>query len=381
MGCSVSQKEKSNIPEEIRKLEALTVYQRPENPDTLILHREQAFGNTESTVIGRIIDVAVDRSGRVFIADIQQQVIHVFNSNGRFLRQLGRSGKGPGEFVTLKWVQIQNDYLYAYDPNQQQVSVFSLNTLAVKNTISLAENRGNYQALDKAFPWINNLYVTNSHTFLAGFTISPVDDSKPWQNIDYKLLFYLLDKDGNISKKLLEVVQPHTAVGPLIDNVKVFFGRPAIVLSNNDNIYVSEESDHFLIKIHDPNGAYRRAFYYPHPTVPLTKKSASEGGITNTHFRHEFILKHMESIDLPQNWPVLTGMKIDDQDRLWISTTINNMKVYQWWVLDPDGKLIARFTWPRRKQIEVIKNGFMYTRETNRETGNRQIVRYRIEMN
>lgn len=153
-----------------------------------------------------------------------------------------------------------------------------------------------------------------------------------------------------------------------------------VALSGNNNVYVSEESDHFLIKLYSSNGAYLRAFYYPHPNIPLTKKSASEGGITGTHFRHEFLLGHMGSMDLPQNWPVLTGMNIDDQDRLWVSTTVKDMKVYQWWVLKPNGQLIARFNWPRSKPIQVIKNGYLYTHETEEESGLQQIVRYRIEM-
>lgn len=380
MGCS-AREEESNISEEIRNLENLTVYQRPENPDTLILHREQAFGNTDSMLIGRIHDIAVDHSGRVFIADIQKQIIHVFNPNGRFIRHLGRSGQGPGEFIILKWVQIRNNYLYVYDPNQQKVSMFMLNTLAVDNTISLADNRGNYQVLHRAFPWISNLYVRNNHTFLAGFLIHPIsDDSKPWENVEYKQLFYLLDADGNISSKnLFDVDQMHTVVGGLTDNIKVFFGCPIVALSSNNSIYMSEKSDYFLIKVYNPNGVYLRAFYYPHPAVPLTKKSATEGGITDTHFRHDFLLKYMESIDLPQNWPVLTDMKIDDQDRLWVSTTVKNMKVYQWWVLQNSGELLARFTWPRNKKIEEIKNGKLYVREIDKQNGLQKIVRYRIE--
>lgn len=39
------------------------------------------------------------------------------------------------------------------------------------------------------------------------------------------------------------------------------------------------------------------------------------------------------------------------------------------------------FTWPRCLQIEEIKNGKLYAREADEETGLQQIVRYRIEMN
>ncbi|MDR8393844.1 hypothetical protein NC796_22010 [Aliifodinibius sp. S!AR15-10] len=64
----------------------------------------------------------------------------------------------------------------------------------------------------------------------------------------------------------------------------------------------------------------------------------------------------------------------------WGFIAVSDMNVYQWWVLKLDGQLIARFHWPRSKPIQVIKNGYLYTRETEEETGLKQIVRYRFEM-
>lgn len=193
--------------------------------------------------------------------------------------------------------------------------------------------------------------------------------------------FNPLGEEGNItSEKLFDLEQPHTRGGGLTDNIAVFFGSPVVTLSSADRLYLYEEAGHFLIKIFDPKGAYQRAFYYPHPTVPLTRESASEGGITGTHFRHEFLFEHMDSMDLPEKWPVLNDMKIDDQDRLWVATTVEDMSVHQWWVLDKNGKLIARFTWPRDKPIQEIRNGYLYTKETLEETGVEEIVRYRIEI-
>jgi hypothetical protein len=37
---------------------------------------------------------------------------------------------------------------------------------------------------------------------------------------------------------------------------------------------------------------------------------------------------------------------------------------------------LTRFEWPRDEPIEVKKNGYMYTRETEQETGLQQVVQY-----
>jgi len=127
--------------------------------------------------------------------------------------------------VRLNSLQIRNNYLYAYDANQQKVSVHSLYPLANKKTVLLVGNRSKYPALKKAFPEINNLYVRNNHTYLAGFMLNPISHKyKPWQNVEFKELFYLLNKTGNIStKKILDFNVTWTLVGIIFDNIKVFF--------------------------------------------------------------------------------------------------------------------------------------------------------------
>jgi len=190
-------------------------------------------------------------------------------------------------------------------------------------------------------------------------------------------MFFPLNKSGNISsKKLFDFkndtrtrLSNHFAGG---FNLFYFFGRSRTVLSSNNKIYQAEP-DHLLIKVYGPNGSYLRAFYYPHPKIQLTKKSASQYGLP-VKFIHE-----MKFMKLPPTWPVLTDMKIDNQNRLWVATTVRNMKVYQWWVLNPKGNLLARFIWPRSKSIQMIKNGYIYTKETNKK-GSEDIVRYRFKL-
>jgi hypothetical protein len=65
---------------------------------------------------------------------------------------------------------------------------------------------------------------------------------------------------------------------------------------------------------------------------------------------------------------------------LWISTTVEDFDIYEWWVLKASGELITTFEWPRNEPIEVIKNGKMYTRQRNEETGLERVVRYGIEI-
>jgi len=151
----------------------------------------------------------------------------------------------------------------------------------------------------------------------------------------------------------------------------IFFGVSWTVLSSKNNIYQAEP-ENFLIKVYSPHGASLHTFYYPHTKLLLTKKSASQYGLPDK------FISEMKFMNLPKYWPVLVNMKIDDQNRLWVATTVQNMKVYQWWVLNPNGNLIARFTWPRDKYIKAIKNGYVYAMEKNKK-GLTHFVRYKLK--
>lgn len=370
-GCSP---EKHQLPKELQKLENFTVYPADANPEkTTSFEKKVVYETSEEVLIGRIGDIAVDDSGRVFIADSQKKVIYVFEPGGRFMTQLGREGRGPSEFSEIKSLQIRKDYLYVYDPSQYKISVFKLDTLVVENRISLAENRREYKELAKAYPWIHKIYVRNDGTYIAQFISDSSTQIKKWQNVEMKGLFYLLDDDGVIESKLFELPsETRTQLGAFLYPIQPFFGNLLIALSSDNNIFLADP-EHFVIKSYSPNGIYQQAFYYPHKKIPLTKKSAIEAKVP------DMFIRNMKSLDLPPSWPVLTDLKIDDQDRLWIATTVEDMNVYEWWVLEKSGEMITKFEWPRDEPIEDVKNGYIYTRETG-DKGIENIIKYEIQM-
>ncbi|MEX0609327.1 MAG: hypothetical protein WD016_11545 [Balneolaceae bacterium] len=84
-----------DIPENVHELENVTVFAfEPESVQKIELIQELKFGDTDDVTIGMVemksaFDqnrvykrIAADEHGRVFIADIQQLKIHVFDSDG-----------------------------------------------------------------------------------------------------------------------------------------------------------------------------------------------------------------------------------------------------------------------------------------------------------
>lgn len=259
-GCSLQQAEP--IPQNLQELENLTVYSADvKSAETISFQKGAVYGDSGEELIGRMGEVAVDSLGRVFIADVASMVIHVFEPDGRLIGQLGRDGRGPGEFSSyIKNLQILNHHLYALDPGSHRLHVFNLNTLSGETTISLAGNRSNYRALARTFPDIRNLFVRGDDTFIAEFVLNDSHERiQLYQNREMKGLYYQLDSNGFIERELLEFISEIRTNLVLEINLKDFFGKVLRGFSSDDYIFLAKP-DHFLVKTYSPSGDYHSAF-------------------------------------------------------------------------------------------------------------------------
>ncbi|TVQ03146.1 MAG: hypothetical protein EA359_10190 [Balneolaceae bacterium] len=143
----------------------------------------------------------------------------------------------------------------------------------------------------------------------------------------------------------------------------------------SDNI-VYAWGEEMLFKVYDSDGDYMYLFYYPYQNIRVKSDHISKHYVNLNDEMSLFLEKQA-----PETWPAFNDLIVDDSNRLWVSAIIDDFEVYQWWVLKVDtGELLARFEWHRDKPILVVRNGHMYTRERDEETGLQQIVRYRIGM-
>lgn len=77
-------------------------------------------------VFGAIEDVAVDRQGKVYVLDSHAKTVRVFGRDGRFIQQLGRPGRGPGEFYAPQALALDGaGRLFVLDPGNGRMHVFS----------------------------------------------------------------------------------------------------------------------------------------------------------------------------------------------------------------------------------------------------------------
>lgn len=376
-----------DIPENVRELENVRVFPfDPETVQEIELIQEMKFGDTDDVIIGMVemmsaFDqnriykrIAADEDGRVFIADIQQLKIHVFDSDGIWLQSIGRQGRGPGEFQQISEIDIVSDQLYAIDANQRKINVFSLDSLNLSHSITLIpQNKSQFEELSYRFA--DHYLIKSNGSVLTGFFTPPFLTENP-QSPD-SLLFYDMDQSGEIQPNRILSQQGfiyYSGTGELQNAMFSFDFTPRSlrVLSEDDNIYTNL-SDEFLIKVFNPEGDYLRAIYYPFDEMEINRTD-----LINRENRGEPYRQVIQRIDLPETHPVIKNMFMDDENRLWISTFTDNDDTDNWWVLNKEGEMLGRFSLSSNKWIREIKNDRVYTIETDFDSGEFDIVRYRI---
>lgn len=378
----------SDIPQNVRQLENVRVFNfEPESVQKIELIPELKFGDTDDATIGMVermsvFDqnriykrIAADENGRVFIADIQQTEIHVFDSDGSWLQSLGRQGNGPGEFQHIGEIDIVSNQLYAIDAHQRKVNVFSLDSLKLSHSISLIpQNKSQFEELSDRFP--DHYLINSDGSVLTGFLTLPFQTENP-QSPD-SLLFYEMDQSGQIQPGRILSQQGfiyYTGTGKHQNSIFSFDFSPRSlrVLSGDDHIFTNL-SEEFLIKVYNSDGDYIRAIYYPFDKMEINRTD-----VINRENRGDLYRQAIRQNDLPETHAVIRNMLMDDEDRLWISTFTDSDDTDNWWVLDKEGEMLGRFSLSTDKWIREIKNNRVYTIENNFDSGEFDIVRYRIE--
>lgn len=167
--------------------------------------------------------VAVDKEGRVYVADAMQLVIKVFDRNGNFLYQFGKGGLGAGQFSGPHGIDIDKErgLLYVLNRGNDRIIVFDLQGNFLFDIGHPGDKEGefvwaSYIALRK-----EKIYV--SDTFLRRFQV--------------------FDRKG---KFLMSAGAPGDAVG--------YFARPKGIAADSDgNIYVAD-SDYGIVQVFNPEG-------------------------------------------------------------------------------------------------------------------------------
>lgn len=381
--CADTAKEQTIlIPDNLKNIENLSVFSiSDQKPDSVILDTATIFGNLDDIIMEEFInEFVIDDSGNVYIAAKQMgsNGIYVFDSDGNYINRFAEYGRGPAEYESIQSIDIHDNRLYIYDTVLFKYGVFSLEGFShIKDQVISKQSLGEADSLALMYR-IKDLIVLENERFILKMSMIPRSIRFPNQ----KELFYELNDDGLLrSGKILELKGLswyHSQNSIVATPFLMPFNRSQLVSISKDGLFYTAWSEDFLIKIYDSEGQYTRSYYYPMKKAPLR--------ISDVNMERQ-TKRSLQEYKLPNTWPLLHTMEIDDENRIWVSTITENENTFKWWVLSSEGSIIATFSLPGnrnsrspyRKPLIQIKKGFFYEYEYDYQKNLNQIVKYKIE--
>ena len=122
---------KENSSKESFSYKNTLFFNEEEKTDYIILNYSEVFSEveiipleqTENSLIASVDQVLYTKEG-IIIRD--RNTILFFDTEGNFIRQIGRTGKGPGEFIQVKEVNIDEESkkIYVLDRVRNQITEF-----------------------------------------------------------------------------------------------------------------------------------------------------------------------------------------------------------------------------------------------------------------
>lgn len=142
--------------------------------------------------------VEIDRYENIYIAIPQENSIKVFSNSGEYLYNIGREGRGPGEYVSLTSISfnIDKDKLYVLVQNEIEIFAISNNRYKYLNTITTNLSRS------------NNICVLGNYIYLNGasYTAPEADSIKSYDQIQASKPIHKIDvSSGQVIESFGEV--------------------------------------------------------------------------------------------------------------------------------------------------------------------------------
>jgi len=304
----------------------------------------------------------VDQKGFIYICDLQDLKIKVFDPDGRLVRSIGRKGDGPGEFQNIGEIALlPDDRLVALDWEAHRISLF--------------DTEGRFIKSHKFVNWSYDIFLTTPSFYVRDERIFGEKTKLLVKAVDYagNEIFTYGSFEPHHSQEIRESGRRFSVSRPY-DVRSILAGDP-----KNGWLYHCL-NDRYVIEVYDQNGKLFRKIdrpYKPLPTGKEDKKKYLEGFARASEKDRALIDKNVQ---MPPVKTITDRMIVDDAGNLWVETneekTEQGKSLVAYDIFDEDGVYTAR-VWLDISP-GIFKNGKMVTREADEETGYRVYKRYRV---
>jgi hypothetical protein len=175
----------------------------------------------------RPMSITEDSSGNIFILDILSMSVKKFDSEGKFVKSIGRAGQGPGELFYPSFAYINDDTLKVFSAPSRKISKF--------------DPEGNFYSdqILETEAQLQNTKVSRDNSKIASYVVKQIQNEGQMPDIDFGL--NIISTEGlkpaaSLNSRVLSMQDLMAGKVDINDLVIPF-------VPGNEYVYVSENSD------------------------------------------------------------------------------------------------------------------------------------------
>jgi hypothetical protein len=325
---------------------------------------------------GSVVGALLLSDGSTVVADNIAKQLHFFSRDGSYLRSVGRTGSGPGEFRQIHSItRVQGDEVAVWDTWLRRSTIFradgSVRTVQLQTPPPRPEARSIRTPVNLytvfALPggrWVSvaEHVVLPPQMFINKATIRAVPGA-----------LIMHDSTGAVDATLLEISTPELLYPERSPSPAQFgnvnHGTPHggvrwHVSAAEDAIAVAR-SDDFVIRLYNSRGELQQVLGYPDLNTLYSDEEFADrraralappdGKEVSEYFRHVYAREFK-----PKSRPVLSDLRLDPAGRIWAREWGQNREDPQrWLVLDRRAAAVAVAELPSDVQIADVHGEFV----------------------
>lgn len=322
----------------------------------------------------QIAAVAVTSGDTIFVLDRGDKTIKAYDPGGRFVRQFGREGEGPGEFREPSEIVALRDTLLVYDWRLGRFTFLTRDGRVVSTSRVPPTGRG--------------LHVLDDATLVLGFSGGYSARLRP--EIEGQFWLVRLDRAGAVRDTLFTGVDVDAIVYRTEQGMTVLsapFGRGPHWDAGSGRV-VFGRGEHYVIDQYRFAPAQRLAMSVRRTAPPLEATEADRAAYRRPYEDPSFpgeVRKHyatmLRSVTYPPTWPAYEDLRLDASGRLWALLPAHAAdSIAAWDIFASEGDYLGAVTLPGDIRVRVIVEDAVYGIARD-ELGVQSVVRYRIERN
>ena len=354
-----------------------------------------ALDGADEYLFGSVVDVAVGRGGMIYVADGQVPIIRSYDAQGRFVRNIGRKGGGPGEYNAIGGMRTMRDgRLAVWDNRNQRITVYtSEGTLIGSHRVVSGLFASDIFEVDTA----GQFYVrttTGQQTATGGFAMG-------WIRVG---------PSGEIRDTIPIPSDPAAPESFVLSTASGYdrpFVRAIVTTMSRLGHLITARNETYAFEQHRPGAPVLR-IERPYTPVRLSRAERSEWEAWAGYFQRRDAPSGFTpraagpsrpaSYPIPETKPAFSELRTDSQGRIWVRRYVaavssnpgperaaGDQRPRRVWreqptfdVFEPDGRFLGTITLPWNAKFQDARDRHIWA-TVRGESDEQYVVRFRVE--